>query len=120
MIGGLRIERMLAGGEDHQCVHLKSQVNVVTRLRAARAEIHLALVADGYLAEEIHVGDDVALPQSELAELVEEAVVAVLVIAVALFLEACRSILVRDQRGARDATDRVVPAARILGNRTEN
>src|SRR5512145_3204874 len=49
-----RVERMHAGGQRDQCVHLEAQVDTGARGRVPDGEMQVALVVGGDLAEEVH------------------------------------------------------------------
>src|SRR5579871_1372495 len=50
------IERMLAGIENREHIHLGTEVNVIAGLGVARDKAHAAIGVDVDAAEEIHVG----------------------------------------------------------------
>ena len=119
MVVRVGIERMRTGRQHQQRVHLEAQLDVVARAAVLFIEMQCAGVVGGHAAEEIDVGNQVALAEAILAELVEHAVAAVLEIVVALFLETAGAELCRNHGRIRQAADSVVPAAAVGGNRAQ-
>ena len=73
-----------------------------------------------HLAEEIDVGDQVALAQAVLAEFDQHRLAAAHEAFIALLLEARRAVTRGDQRGIGEAAQRIVPAAGVGGDGAED
>ncbi len=111
---------MEAGIQDDERVHLRAQIDECSGAELSLMEGHLTRFIDGDFAEEVHVHREVAFAEIVFSELRDEAVVRVAIPVVARLLIGPFAVFRLDDLRVGTAGERIVPAARVLGDRDQN
>ena len=106
--------------QQHDRVHLESQVERVTGTTVVRCQDEPAVRVDLHLAEEVDVGDQVTFSESVLAEFDQHGFAAADMAPVAVLLERRGAVPRLDQRRVGEAAERIVPAAGVGRDRAED
>src|SRR5215472_1402790 len=114
------VQWMLAGVEDGQHIHLRTQLDVISCFGVVRAKTDSPLGIDVDAAEEVEIGHQVARSETPLRQFDQETVAAISMTPVAHFLVGGKTVFLLDQLPIGGSADRVVPAHRIGDNREKN
>ena len=115
-----RAQRVRAGVEEDERVHLEAQLDGRAGLGGARIERHRAVIRHRDLAEPVDVGGKIAPAEAVFRGFDQEAVVAVLLPIVAISLIAASPPFRGDRRLGGVAAHRVMPARCVGHDRAED
>lgn len=110
---------MLQGGEYHQGVHWRVQLDVVAGLGVAWLEMEAAIAVDRDLAEQVEAHQQVGKAEVPLAHFHQQVVHAVAEETVAQLLVVAAAVFLVNFLGVEHAAEAVMPAAGVGGDRRQ-